>query len=292
MENWELSHVILNKNKSLDFSHFIKNKNMSIENDFKSNLSQSKVQYGIWNGIPHSYVAEILAGAGFDFMVIDAEHGTFDINQIVAQLQAISRYNCSPVVRIASADSILMKRLLDAGVQTFIIPMVESAEVAEKMGKALRYPPHGTRGVGTALARAAQWNRVNNYFEEANDQMCLITQVESVKGVEALDEILKVNEVDVVFLGPADLAGSMGLLGQPGHPEVKSVVNKCFEKIIKAGKIAAILTSSESLIKEYEQKGATAIAVGLDTIILSKATKSLAEKYKPELKEITSNTTY
>lgn len=265
---------------------------MSIINKFKSNLSLSKVQYGIWNGIPHTYVAEILAGAGFDFMVIDAEHGTFDINQIVSQLQAITRYDCSPVVRIASADSILMKRLLDAGVQNFIIPMVESGAEASRMGKALRYPPHGTRGVGTALARAAQWNRVNDYFKNANDQMCLITQVESVKGVEALDDILKVKEVDVVFLGPADLAGSMGHLGKPSHPDVTTAVNQCFEKIINAGKIAAILTSSESLIASYKDKGATVIAVGLDTIILANATKSLAEKYKPELKENTSNTTY
>ena len=122
--------------------------------------------------------------------------------------------------------------------------------------------------------------------------MCLITQVESVKGVEALDDILKVDKVDVVFLGPADLAGSMGLLGQPGHPDVKKVVKECFEKITKSGKIAAILTSSEALIEEYKNQGATVIAVGLDTIILAQATKALAEKYKPELKEITSNTSY
>ncbi|MBT8231823.1 MAG: HpcH/HpaI aldolase/citrate lyase family protein [Saprospiraceae bacterium] len=265
---------------------------MSIINKFKANLSHSKIQYGIWNGIPHSYVAEILGGAGFDFMVIDAEHGTFDINQIVAQLQAISKYDCSPIVRIASDDPVLMKRLLDAGVQTFIIPMVESAEQADRMGKAMRYPPNGFRGVGTALARAAQWNRVNNYFTEADDHMCLITQIESVKGVEALNDILNVDTVDVVFLGPADLAASMGYLGNPGHPEVKASVNACFEKIIASGKIAAILTSSAELIEEYAEKGATMIAVGLDTIILAKATKSLAEKYKPELGDITSNTTY
>ncbi len=265
---------------------------MEILNKFKAALSPTKVQYGIWNGIPHSYAAEILGGAGFDFVVIDAEHGIFDINQIVSQLQALSRYDVSVVVRIATSDPILMKRLLDAGVQTFIIPMIESGEEAELMAKALRYPPEGIRGVGTALARAAQWNRVNNYFRDANDQMCLITQVESVKGVEALDDILKVDKVDVVFLGPADLAGSMGLLGQPGHPDVKKVVKECFEKITKSGKIAAILTSSEALIEEYKNQGATVIAVGLDTIILAQATKALAEKYKPELKEITSNTSY
>lgn len=265
---------------------------MEIENKFKSALHSEQIQFGIWNGIPHSYVAEILAGAGFDFVVVDAEHGTFSINDIVIQLQAMSRYDVSPIVRIASDDHILMKRLMDAGVQTFIIPMVESAETANKMVKAMLYPPNGIRGVGTALARAAQWNRVNNYFQDANDQMCLICQIESVQGVEALDDILKVDGVDVIFLGPADLAASMGYLGQPGHPDVKKAVAECFQKINSSGKTAAILTSSEELIDEYKTKGAKVIAVGLDTIILSKATSALAEKYRPELKNRISNTKY
>ena len=160
---------------------------MSIENKFKRSLKQDKVQYGIWNGLPHSYAAEICAGAGFDFVVVDAEHGPFEISDIIVQMQAMGRYpDSSTVVRIANDDPILMKRLMDAGVQSFIIPMIESAEQAETMYKALRYPPTGTRGVGTALARAAQWNRVNKYFELSDDEMCLICQIESVKGWDGL----------------------------------------------------------------------------------------------------------
>jgi len=263
-----------------------------IENKFKNAIKAGQKQYGIWNGIPHSYAAEILAGAGFDWVLIDAEHGPFSMDQIIIQLQAMSRYPVSPILRMRNADPVYMKPLMDAGVQSFIIPMVESGETAELMAKALRYPPAGTRGVGTALARAAQWNRVNNYFTDANDQMCLITQVESVKGVEALDDILKVEGVDVVFMGPADLAGSMGYLGNPGHPEVKAVVNDCLQRIVAVGKVPGVLTSSKELIADYTDKGAKMIGVGLDTIILAKATKVLAEHYKPELKERKSNTTY
>lgn len=263
-----------------------------IENKFKTALYAGQKQYGIWNGIPHSYSAEILAGAGFDWVTIDAEHAPFTPEQIVIQMQAMSRYKVTPIVRAPKADPAYMKPLMDAGVQTFIIPMVESAETAELMVKAMRYPPNGIRGVGTALSRMAQWNRVNNYFQEADDHMCLVLQIESVKGVEALDDILKVEGVDVVFMGPADLAGSMGHLGNPGHPAVKAVVNNCLEKIVAAGKIPGVLTSSKELIAEYSEKGARMLGVGLDTIILSKATSALAEYYKPELKDRKSNTTY
>lgn len=265
---------------------------MSIKNRFKTALYEGQKQYGIWNGIPHSYAAEILAGAGFDWVLIDAEHGPFDINQIIIQLQAMSRYDVTPILRIPGADHIYMKTLMDAGVQSFIIPMIESQEQAEYVSKAVKYPPEGIRGVGTALARAAQWNRVNDYFKLANDEMCIIAQVESMKGVNALDDILTVEGVDVVFLGPADLAASMGHLGNPSHPDVKAQVDICLSKIKASGKIPGVLTSSKEFIADYSNKGAQMIGVGLDTIILSKATRALAEYYKPELKEQISNTAY
>ncbi len=266
---------------------------MSITNRFKNQIKKGHFQFGIWNGLPHSYAAEICAGAGFDFVVIDAEHAPFDVPQIVIQLQAMSRYpDCSPIVRIPNDDPVIMKRLMDAGVQTFIIPMIESAEQAHNMVEAINYPPKGYRGVGTALARAAQWNRVDNYFKLANDEMCLITQIESIKGVEALEYILKIDGVDIVFIGPADLAGSMGYLGQPGHPDVVEKVIYCLSEIIKSGKTAGILTSDDSLIEQYKNIGVKMIGVGLDTILLAKATKTLAENFKPELKEQQSDTNY
>ena len=170
--------------------------------------------------------------------------------------------------------------------------MIESADQAELIAKAMRYPPLGFRGVGTALARAAQWNRVNDYFKLADDQMCCIGQIESVKAVDALDEILEVEGLDVCFLGPADLGATMGYLGQPGHPEVVALVKDCIKKIVKAGKIAGFLTGSKSLIQEYMDAGAKMVGVGLDTILLAKATKALAETYKEELLANKSNTKY
>ena len=266
---------------------------MSINNRFKSAIKKGQQQFGIWNGIPHSYAAEICAGAGFDFVVVDAEHAPFSIDQIVIQLQAMSRYaECSPIVRIPNDDPVLIKRLLDAGVQNFIVPMLESADQVKHMHQALRYPPEGIRGVGTALARAAQWNRVNDYFKLANNEVCLIAQIESVKGIEALDDILNQEAGEIIFLGPADLAGSMGYLGQPGHPEVVSAVKTAIEKIVASDKAAGILTSDPALIEEYSQMGVQMIGVGLDTILLAKATQKLAENYKPGLKERQSNTKY
>jgi len=262
-------------------------------NRFKSALQKGNRQYGIWNGIPHSYAAELCAGAGFDFAVIDAEHAPFDLNQIIIQLQAMSRYpSCSPIVRIPTDDPVLIKRLLDAGVQNFIVPMLESADQVRQMSRALRYPPEGIRGVGTALARAAQWNRVDNYFQDANKEVCLIAQIESVLGIEALDDILNEGVAEVIFLGPADLAGSMGYLGQPGHPDVVESVTRAIQKITDAGQVAGILTSSAELISKYEDMGVLMLGVGLDTILLSNATSALARKYKPELKDKKSNTKY
>ena len=196
------------------------------------------------------------------------------------------------IVRIPSADPVMIKQLVDAGAQNILAPMIESADQAELIAKAMRYPPVGFRGVGTALARAAQWNRVNDYFKLADDQMCCIGQIESVKAVDTLDEILEVEGLDVCFLGPADLGATMGYLGQPGHPEVVALVKDCIKKIVKAGKIAGFLTGSKSLIQEYMDAGALMVGVGLDTILLAKATKALAETYKEELLANKSNTKY
>jgi len=265
---------------------------MSITNQFKKNLLDGNIQYGIWNGIPDSYAAEMCAGAGFDWVLIDNEHAPFDLQRIIHHMQAIKQFNVPSIVRISSSDPFFTKQLLDAGVQSLLVPMVESVEQAELMAKSMRYPPQGIRGVGTALARAAQWNRVDDYFSLSDDQMCLIVQIESVKGVEALDEILKVDGVDVVFIGPADLAASMGFIGEPNREKVVKEVTECFHKIVAAGKYPGILTTSPTLIEKYKTMGAKMIGVGLDTILLAQATKSLAEKYKPELKDKQSNTMY
>ncbi len=262
------------------------------KNALKDSLKKHAQSYGIWNGINDSYAAEIAAGAGFDWVLIDGEHGTFNLQDIIVQAQAMSAYPVSIVVRPPSGDEVFIKRLLDGGIQSLLIPMVESKEQAEKLVQAMRYPPAGIRGVGTALARAAQWNRVNNYFQNADGEMCLIVQVESQKGYEALDEILEVEGVDGVFLGPADLAASMGYLGQPSHEEVVAKVKDALKRIRAAGKSAGTLAVTDALVKTYSEAGANFIGLAVDNLLLAKATRALVEKYKPSLKKDLSNTQY
>jgi 4-hydroxy-2-oxoheptanedioate aldolase len=160
------------------------------------------------------------------------------------------------------------------------------------MFKSMQYPTTGIRGVGTALARAAQWNRVENYFEEANNEMCLIVQVENMAGINNLDAILAVEGVDGVFIGPADLAASMGFIGQPGHPDVKKEVENALKKIRQAGKMAGVMAVAKPLADYYETCGANMIAIGVDTLLLANATQQLAESFKPGLVKNKSNTKY
>lgn len=250
------------------------------KNLFKQQMEEGKPSYGIWNGIPHSYVAEICAGAGFDWICIDAEHSPFSMDSILSQIRAIQSHDVSAILRLPSADPILVKQYLELGVQNILAPMVESGEQAEMIAKAMLYPPAGFRGIGTGLARAAQWNRVENYLKVANDEVYSMVQVETVKGVEALDEILEVKELGLVFLGPADLAASMGYLGQAEHPAVVKAVISCIKKIVKAKKAAGFLTGSPEVIQAYKEAGALMLGVGADTLLLSKASKGLADLYK------------
>lgn len=171
-------------------------------NEFKKRLLAGEPQYGLWLGLSETISAEICAGAGFDWLLIDAEHGPNDLRSILPQLQAIASYGSHPVVRPPHGDHVLIKQLLETGVQTLLIPMVESAEQAEHLVRAMRYPPHGIRGVGSALARASRWGRIADYAHRANDEMCLLVQVETKEGIANLEAIQRVEGVDGIFLEP------------------------------------------------------------------------------------------
>ena len=262
------------------------------KNKFKAYLKEGKTTFGLWNGIVDTYAGEIAAGAGFDWVLIDGEHAPFDLRTILVQAQAMSGYDVPILVRPPEGNPVLIKQLLDAGIQTLLVPMVETAEQARMLVRAMRYPPHGIRGVGTALARASRWNRVDDYFKHSDEEMCLIVQVESVAGYDNLEAICQVEGVDGVFIGPADLAGSMGYLGQPMHPLVIEKVSAGLEFISQSGKTAGVLAVNPDVVKKYQAKGATMIGVGLDSLLLAKATKALAEVYKPALRKVQSNTKY
>jgi 4-hydroxy-2-oxoheptanedioate aldolase len=249
-------------------------------NQFKRALAAGETQIGLFLGLANAYAAEVVGTAGFDWLLIDGEHGPNDLRSIIEQLQALAQYPVRPVVRTVDHDVARIKQLLDGGAQTLMVPMVETAAEAESLVRAMRYPPHGIRGVGTALARAARWNGVDGYFAQADGEMCLIVQIESTAGLAGLDDILKVDGVDAVFIGPSDLAASMGYLGQPGHPEVKAAVEGAIRKIAAAGKAAGVFSADPAIAAQYKALGASFLLVGVDALLLRNASVALAAKFK------------
>ena len=250
-------------------------------NTFKAALkSGERAQIGLWLGLTDPTSAEICAGAGFDWLLIDGEHAPNDVRSILAQLQAVAPYPVHPIVRPVSGDVNLIKQLLDIGAQTLLVPMVESAEQAALLVRAMRYPPAGIRGVGAALARASHWNRVSNYLHEADDQMCLLVQVETRAGLENLDAIASLDGVDGVFIGPSDLSAALGHLGKPGHPEVQRAIENAIARIRAAGRAAGILTPDEAQARRYLALGCAFVAVGLDGNLLMRSTQELAGRFK------------
>ena len=249
-------------------------------NTVKQALREGRPQIGLWLGLASATCAEICAGAGFDWLLLDGEHAPNDLQTLLAQLQAIAPYPSHPIIRVPIGDATRIKQVLDLGVQTLLVPIVETAEHAAEMVRAMRYPPEGIRGVGSALARASRWNRIENYLQSADEQMCLLVQVETRRGIDNLQAIAAVEGVDGVFIGPSDLSASLGHRGQPAHAEVRKVIEASIAAIRAAGKAAGILAVDETLARHYLELGCSFVAVGIDATLLAKATDSLAAKYK------------
>lgn len=249
-------------------------------NGFKAKLARGPTQIGLWLGLTDPVCVEIAAGAGFDWLLLDGEHAPHDIASLLAGLQAMAAYPVQPIVRVPVGDPTAIKRVLDIGAQSVLVPMVESAEQARRLVAAMRYPPQGTRGVGTALARAARWNRFGDYFERANLEMCLIVQIESASGLDHIEEIAAVDGVDALFIGPADLAASLGHLGNPAHPAVRQAIHSAFSRIIATGKACGSLSADAAIARDCLDRGCRFVAVGTDTLLLANATRELALKFK------------
>lgn len=250
------------------------------ENTFKRALASRQAQIGLWVGLANPYSAEICAGAGFDWLLIDGEHAPNDVRSMLAQLQAVAPYASHSVARPPIGDTALIKQYLDLGVQSLLVPMVETPEQAAQLVRATRYPPEGVRGVGSALARASRWNRIPGYVDESNDEICLLVQAESTTALQNLAAIAAVNGVDGVFIGPADLSASMGHRGNPSHPEVMQAIDEAIATVIAAGKAAGILATDRSLAQRYLDLGCSFVAVGVDAIMLAQATSALAAHFK------------
>ena len=250
---------------------------MTTENKFKQSLKAGRLQVGLWTSFADPYAIEIVASAGFDWLLIDGEHAPNDLRAVLAQLQAVAAYPTQPVVRLPIGDPVLIKQYLDLGAHSLLIPLVESGEQAQQLVRATRYPPAGIRGV--AAARASGWGSITDYIVRANELVCLLLQVETRKGLKNLDEILAVHGVDGIFIGPSDLAASLGHPGEPDHPDVVPVIEDAIAKIKASGKAAGILTADPDLARAYIKRGVTFCAVGVDTTILTQAVRALARKY-------------
>lgn len=234
---------------------------------------------GIWVCTGSALVAEICAGAGMDWALIDMEHSPNSLESVTAQLQAFAAYPTTAMVRVPINDGVIIKQVLDIGAQNILVPMVSSAEEARAAVAAMHYPPRGKRGVGSALARSARWNRIEGYLENASEHVALFVQIETSAGVENAGEIAAVDGVDGVFVGPSDLAASMGFLGQQSHAEVVAAVRRTFEEVTAAGKPVGVNAFDPDVAEEYIAAGASFVLVGADVAILARGSEALAARF-------------
>jgi 4-hydroxy-2-oxoheptanedioate aldolase len=251
-------------------------------NNFKAALLDGKRQIGLWSALCSNIAAEIIAGSGFDWIVIDTEHAPNEVPGVLAQLQAMGRGTAEPVVRCAWNDAVLIKRVLDVGGRSLLIPFVQNAEEARQAVAATRYPPRGIRGVSVA-PRANLYGRVADYHKTAHESTCVLVQVETRKALGEIEAIASVEGIDGIFIGPADLAAALGHLANTSHPEVQAAIADGCARCRAAGKPAGILTPDPDEAARYLELGFTFVAIGSDVGILSKGAEKLAAQCKQRL---------
>lgn len=234
---------------------------------------------GMWVCSGSAMNAEIAAGSGLDLVLVDAEHSPNGPESILAQLQAVAAYPVAPLVRPPFGDTVVIKQYLDLGVQNLLIPMVDSAEQATELVRAVRYPPEGVRGVGSSLARSSRWNRVPGYLADAAATVSLFVQIESRTAMERVAEIAAVDGVDGILVGPADLAASMGFLGQQDHPEVVDAVLHAIRVGVELGTPVGVNAFAADAADRYLEAGAAFVLVGADVQLLARASEALADRF-------------
>lgn len=247
-------------------------------NKFKQRMQNGDMLFGCWLSLADIGAAEIMGTMGFDWVLVDGEHSPNDIRSMRQQLIALQSSDSDVIVRVPVGDSTLIKRVLDIGAQTILVPMVESAEQARELVRAIHYPPNGMRGVGAAATRASNFAWHENYIQTADAQICLLVQIESRVGVAALDEILAVEGVDGVFIGPADLSADMGFHGDATGPEVQKVMADVLRRTADAGKLAGIMSLGDGT-QQYIDDGARMIAVAIDVVLLKKAATETVNRW-------------
>ena len=256
-------------------------------NPFKAALKNGDTVIGCWLSLGDPLPTEIAGTAGFDWLLIDSEHTPYDITRIRMQLMALHASDSHAAVRVPASETWMIKQVLDAGAQTVLVPMVESAEQAKQLVRDVHFPPNGDRGVGYSGARCSRFGAIKDYGQTADEQICLLVQVENRAGMAALDDILTVEGIDGVFIGPADLAADMGHIGELTHPEVQATIKGAFKKIEAAGKAPGILCTTPEFTQDALDWGGRFVATGLDLLILANALRNLASTWVPKGKKST-----
>ena len=248
-------------------------------NTFKRAITSGERQIGLWSTLASSYALEVVAGAGYDWLLIDTEHSPADLENVLHQLQAAAAYPTHAVARVPWNDMVTIKRFLDVGCQSLLIPYIQTAEEARAAVSYTRYPPGGVRGV-SAVTRATRFGRVPGYAKRAQEEICVLVQIETKMGLDRLEAIARCDGVDGLFIGPADLAAGLGHLGEIGHAEVQSAIRDALARIRKCGKASGILATDDASARRYMEWGTTFTAVGLDAMILAKETERLAARFR------------
>ncbi|TAG77015.1 MAG: 2-dehydro-3-deoxyglucarate aldolase [Betaproteobacteria bacterium] len=247
-------------------------------NHFKHAIKAKQQQIGLWSHLCSHISTEILADCGFDWLLLDMEHSPNELPHIVSQLQAMKGSKTAPIVRPPWNDMVVMKRLLDVGVQTVLIPYVQTEQEARDAVSYCSYPPVGVRGYAGA-PRASHYGRVKDYAVRAQEEICVLVQVETLEGIANLEAIASVPGIDGVFIGPGDLSAAMGHLGNPKHPDVVKATVDAFKVILKCGKAPGVLIGDEALAKYFAEHGALFVAVGADQNLLRDSAASLAARF-------------
>lgn len=247
-------------------------------NTFKHAIAKGELQIGLWCSLCSPITAEIVCHSGFDWLLLDTEHSPNEVPDVLSQLQAVQTGSASPIVRPAWNDIVLIKRLLDIGAQSLLIPFVQTGDEARRAVEATRYPPGGIRGI-TGSGRASRYGRVTNYLKNASQEICLLVQVETKSALDRIEEIASVDGIDGIFIGPNDLAASFGHIGNWAHPEVQSALEDAVRRLKKIGKPAGILTPNEEEAKRFIQWGYTFVAVGADLGLLARGADALAKRF-------------
>ena len=252
---------------------------MDVTNNFKRALKANKLQIGLWCSLSSHYATELVAGSGFDWILLDTEHSPNDLESVLQQLQATAPYPTHPVVRVPWNDMVTIKRYLDIGAQSLLIPYVQNAEEAKAAVAYTRYPPGGVRGVAGAT-RATRFGRVKDYAKRAHEEICVLVQVETQTALDSLEKIAAIEGVDGVFIGPADLHASLGYTGETNNPKVMPIIDDAIRRIRKCGKAPGILTGVEADARRWIDCGGLFVAVGADTGVLARGTEALAAKFR------------